>query len=154
MKINCVLLIDDDTICNYLHEKMIRRLNICKEIKIASNGSEALKIIQTHCLENLSPPELILLDLKMPVMDGFDFLQKFKEKFPKHLSKTLIKIITTSAHPSDIQKISNLYPSDIYTKPLTEDILQRIYTDWQQSFSKKKNQSSSRTLASKGHITL
>jgi len=126
MKLNCILLIDDDRICNYLHEKIIRRLNLSEKILSASNGLEALKIIQEYYSQHHVPPELILLDLKMPVMDGFEFLKKFQEKFPKLISQTQINIITTSGHPSDVQKISRLRNISFYIKPLTDEKIKMI----------------------------
>lgn len=123
MKLNCILLIDDDRICNYLHEKIIKRLNLSADVRSASNGSEGLKIIQEYYNQHHVPPQLILLDLKMPVMDGFEFIKKFQENFSKVVHQTQIAIITTSGHPSDVKKISSLININLYIKPLTEDKL-------------------------------
>jgi CheY-like chemotaxis protein len=126
MKLNCVLLIDDDKICNYLHEKIIRRLNISPEVKIACNGKEALRTIKNHIAEFNEAPQLILLDLKMPVMDGFEFLKKFKEEEPQAYANTHIIILTTSAHPKDLEKISKIRKTIFYNKPLTEKNIMEI----------------------------
>jgi CheY-like chemotaxis protein len=126
MKLNCILLIDDDRICNYLHEKIIRRLDLSVDVRSAFNGLEALRMIQEYYSEHHAPPELILLDLKMPVMDGFEFIKKFQENFPKLIHQTKIAIITTSGHPADVQKISCLKNISFYIKPLTEEKLKSI----------------------------
>ena len=126
MKLNCVLLIDDDNICNYLHEKIIRRLNITPEIKIATNGEEALRTIKDHISEFNEAPQLILLDLKMPVMDGFEFLKKLKEEEPQACFNSDIIVLTTSAHPQDLEKISKIRKTTFYNKPLTEKNVKEI----------------------------
>lgn len=126
-KINCVLLIDDDKICNYLHEKAIQRMKMCCEVKVAGNGSEALKSIDKYIRDHHEPPELILLDLKMPVMDGFEFLKKVREKYPAVSNQSIITIVTTSDHPHDFQKISAMGNVELFTKPLTEEKLRYLY---------------------------
>jgi CheY-like chemotaxis protein len=127
MELNCVLLIDDDKICNYLHEKIIQRLNITPQVKIANNGAEALLTIKKHIIEFNEPPQLIFLDLKMPVMDGFEFLKKFKEEDPRACANTDIIILTTSTHPKDLEKISKIRKTNFYNKPLTEQNMPEIF---------------------------
>lgn len=133
MKLNCILLIDDDKICNYLHEKIIRRLNITHKIKTAYNGSEAIHLVNEHLLSDHHPPDIIFIDLKMPVMDGFEFLKKLKEFHPDIFNKATLVILTTSAHPNDLKKISGMKRLEVITKPLTEDKLKGIL---QMHFSK------------------
>lgn len=128
MKLNSILLVDDDKICNYLHEKVIRRLDITKEIHIASNGLEALEVVNAHINEHRDPPQLILLDLKMPVMDGFEFLKKLQDNYLPEISKTIVAVLSTSGHPKDMEKISGYKNVVFFSKPLTDEKLKYIHT--------------------------
>lgn len=69
-KLNFILLIDDDPIANYLTERLLGHLQIAHKIEKAHNGYEALEIIHGHCSKGHSCPDLILLDINMPVMSG------------------------------------------------------------------------------------
>lgn len=69
-KLNCVLLVDDDITTNFLNESLIEEMDIAKQIMVAQNGKEALELIERYFNEESSCPQLILLDINMPVMDG------------------------------------------------------------------------------------
>ena len=71
-----ILLVDDDETSNFLNELLIKGMDIVEEVSIASNGQEALNYLEN---ESGSFPQLIFLDLNMPVMDGFEFLEAFEK---------------------------------------------------------------------------
>ena len=123
-KLNCILLIDDDNINNYLNERLIKRLNVAHDVKVTFNGEEGLGFINHHCKTNNNCcPELILLDINMPVMDGFDFLREF-EKLPIANRKNVnITILTSSSNSKDISTLKELGNFDFINKPLTEEKL-------------------------------
>jgi len=80
-KLNSFLLIDDSKSANVFNDKMIRKINCVEKIYIAENGKEALDILEAGIL-----PEIIFLDINMPVMNGWEFLaeyQKFDESDKK-----------------------------------------------------------------------
>ena len=125
-QIDIVLVIDDDEGWLFIYKNILRKAGIGKQVLTANNGLEGLKILQNIAAKNEKLPELIFLDIKMPVMDGFDFLDEVTKSAEWDLSQTKIFICTSSFHPKDKEK-ANLYPiSGFITKPLTQDILRDI----------------------------
>jgi CheY-like chemotaxis protein len=117
--VNHVLLIDDDEVTNFLNKKIIEKIGGVKNITVATNGFKGIEIIRNISEDGAICPELILLDLNMPVMNGFEFLDIYDSIEFENKDNVRIIILTSSSNPADIKKIQerNL----IYmTKPLTE----------------------------------
>src|SRR5258706_316631 len=70
--------IDDDQICNFLNTKILERMGFVNDIRIALNGKQAIDLFREYYIGIKPLPDIILLDLNMPVMDGFGFLDAFK----------------------------------------------------------------------------
>src|SRR5690606_32947414 len=98
-KLNCILLVDDDPDDNFYHQIIINEMNIVNNIDIARNGIEALEYLKT---EDQLPPDLIFLDLNMPKMNGWEFLEQYKHLGIGQKARVLIVILTTSANPEHI----------------------------------------------------
>ncbi len=123
-KLNCILLVDDDPDDNYFHQIIIKKMNIVNCIDIARNGIEAIAYLKK---ENQNPPDLIFLDLNMPKMNGWEFLEEYKNLSIAQKSKVLIVILTTSASPEHIQKAKEIQDvTGFNSKPLTEEYLTGI----------------------------
>lgn len=122
-KFNKVLLVDDDDISNYLTEVLIQKLDFSGDIEVYKNGEEALNYIR-ECFHNQSEnvcPELVILDINMPVMDGFEFLEEF-EKLQKNNNRDIpVVMLTTSNYNNDIQKAKKYKVAGFVNKPLTEE---------------------------------
>ena len=114
-----ILLVDDDDISNFLAEKIIRRIQLSNIIYTARHGREALTFLRNVCKENDNYPEIILLDIKMPVMNGFEFLEEFfaTNEFPKE--KIAIILLTSSADPLDVEESKRYNINGYINKPLT-----------------------------------
>lgn len=125
-KLSSILLVEDDHITNFLNERLLRKLDLAEDIKVALNGKEALKQIQEQVISHSGFPELILLDINMPVMDGFEFLQRFKELPYDKKEEVTIVVLTTSNNPNDLNKLNELGNSNFVNKPLTEEKLNVI----------------------------
>ena len=130
--LNLILLVDDDETTNFLNQRMLRRINAAQEIKVVTNGEEAIDFLKQACQHQASCPDLIFLDIKMPVMDGFEFLDEY-ETLKHNLSHIpAIMMLTSSASFYDLERLKN-YPDVLrhYSKPLSEtdvrDLLQEYF---------------------------
>jgi CheY-like chemotaxis protein len=130
-KLACTLLVDDDQTTNYLNKMLIKRLGVTEELLVAQNGLEALNLLKEHChTEECSV--LILLDVKMPVMDGFGFLEAYEQLPEAQKKAVIIVMLTTSLHPQDVERVRQYNIAGFISKPLTEekvnDIVQNYFS--------------------------
>ena len=118
-KLTSTLLVDDDETTNFVNEMLLKDMGVTEQILTAHNGQEALELILERC-ENNECPSLILLDINMPVMNGFEFLERYRKlDFPdKHT--VVIGMLTTSLNPRDMDQLVGLPYDDFLSKPLTE----------------------------------
>jgi len=123
-KLNCILLIDDDDDDNYFHQIVINEMNITEHIEVALNGEEALIFLKK---ENQIHPDIIFLDINMPKMNGWEFMEAYKELRADQKAKVVVMMLTTSENPED-KKRAALYPEIIgfNSKPLTDEALAAI----------------------------
>ena len=124
-KIALTCIIDDDPIYIFGTRRMMEIANFCESFMIFNNGKNALETLEKIILAEGTLPELILLDLNMPIMDGWEFLDEFI-KIPCE-QKVTIYIITSSIDNEDIKKAktySNV--SNYILKPVTVDSLKVI----------------------------
>ncbi len=103
-KLNCVLLVDDDDDCHFFNQRLLNKLDCTEQISIVNNGKEALDYLSKAILGAATLPELILLDLNMPLIDGWEFLDEFEKMDQNICGKIVIIILTTSIHPADKEK--------------------------------------------------
>jgi len=105
--IKTVLVIEDDLITMYLNKIVLESASFCDNIVEATNGEEALSYFENIekgdiPMDNL--PEVILLDLNMPVMDGWEFFETYVQKFPEFAKKTNIFILSSSINHEDQER--------------------------------------------------
>lgn len=122
-----ILLIDDDEINNFLSRELFSLS--CPEAVIVSllHVIDGLALVSKNIHSNLKMPDIILLDINMPVMSGWDFVEEF-EKFDKHFTDQInLYIYSSSVYFEDINKAKS-YSSvkDIFTKPLTQMMINEI----------------------------
>ena len=124
-KLNCILLIDDDDLTNILNSLTIKKMDIATTVKVVMNGSEALEYLNAISEEN-PVPELIFLDINMPKMDGWEFLEEYRQEQLNKLNSKII-LLTTSENPDDIEKALK-YPEiqQYCSKPLNKAILTEL----------------------------
>lgn len=127
-KLNCVLLVDDDKVTNFLTERLIKKLDLCDNIKISHNGEEALLYLAQHCcsFDTHNFPELILLDNNMPEMNGIEFLETINEININSDHRIKIVLLTTTENEEVNKKVKQLGVDNTFTKPLTEEKLKEI----------------------------
>lgn len=127
--INCILLIDDNPADNRFHEIRIRKADICKHIRITTSGPEALDYIRKsgdpNQSESFPKADLIFLDINMPGMNGFEFLEEYKKLDQKFKSKMVIVMLTNSLNPDDQKRaLATKEVSEFQNKPLSVKTLQ------------------------------
>ena len=130
-KIRSILLVDDDEATNFINELLIDDLQITDELLVAQNGKEAIELIMQRLLnspdeEKKQHPQLILLDINMPVMDGFDFLEAYKAITFPGKEAAVIAVLTTSLNPRDLERVKKAGVSNFLSKPLTEQALNNL----------------------------
>lgn len=126
--LNKVLCIDDDPIALVLCDLVIKKSGFAGEVITAKNGKEGLAWFSAFFAKNKTlekkelPPQIILLDLNMPVMNGWDFLEDFVMKYSDRLPETKVVIISSTVNPEDFSR-ANRYEIviDFINKPLTEE---------------------------------
>src|SRR5690554_33969 len=116
-----LLLVDDDEIFAYLTRKTIEETKLVDEIKVLGNGQDAIDFLEEVAKNEELLPEVILLDINMPILDGWGFLEEFILLKP-HLKKAItIYMVTTSISPHDYERAKSISEvSDFVIKPVTK----------------------------------
>lgn len=127
-KLNCVLLIDDDEPTNFLNQIIIENSGYVKQIKSVQSGKDALVYLTNMHKEEPSPiPDLIFLDINMPAMNGWEFLEKYRAINTRFKGKVVIVMLTTSLFPEDMALANEISEVSAFeNKPLTEEKLDTI----------------------------
>ena len=124
-KLDCILLVDDDETTNYVNQMLLEDIAVTKEVRVARNGKEALEIIQRQGEEGVYP-DLILLDINMPVMNGFEFLEAYERLDFRHKQSVVIVMLTTSLDPGDLNRLREVPLKGFLNKPLTGEMVQGL----------------------------
>ncbi len=126
-KFERVLLIDDNDIDNFINERMITTNHFSREVIVKSSADAALQYLKSNESNQNALPQLIFLDLNMPVMDGFGFLAEF-EKLPDTIRQDVkVIVLSSSISPEDINRAStNPFVVKYVNKPLSEKYLDAI----------------------------
>lgn len=130
--LDTILCIDDDPITLMLCKMVITKASFSNEIATAKNGEEALKYFntlkQTNSNSNFKKqPQLIFLDLNMPVMGGWEFLDSFRTSDYSDYNDTKVIILSSTIDPEDLEK-SKKYPMviDFLSKPISKEMLEYL----------------------------
>jgi CheY-like chemotaxis protein len=131
-KYYAVMLVDDNEIDNLINQKMIEASNICEHIFIHSGAKSAIEFLKN--IEKLAKgpidlylPEIIFLDIDMPLMDGFQFLDEF-ERLSESIKKNCkVVMLTSSLNPQDMNRAKkNQFVLKYINKPLTQENLKKL----------------------------
>lgn len=125
--IDLVMLVDDNDTDNFISKRIIEITKFAKEVEIKNSGKSALEYLEQNKSNLDKLPNIIFLDINMPIVDGFVFLYEF-EKFDQNLKdKCKVIILSSSDNKRDIDKIvNNNHVVKFITKPLTEGALEEI----------------------------
>ncbi|WP_424003278.1 response regulator [Maribacter sp. IgM3_T14_3] len=126
-KVQTCCIIDDDPIFVYGTKRIIKEVNFAASILVYNDGQEALDGLTKLCIANEPLPDVIFLDLNMPILNGWEFLDEFKNCKSKRSKKIVIYIISSSVDPRDLERVKNYDQVDTYIlKPITPDDLGKI----------------------------
>lgn len=122
-----IMLVDEDEIDNLINQKIIESNSFAEEILVFQTGQDALDYLAEHKDNKDALPELIFLDINMPIMDGFQFLEKY-DAFPEDLKEHCkIIMLSSSISPRDIDRAaSNRFVIKYLNKPLNSRYLEAI----------------------------
>ncbi len=125
--IELVMLVDDNDTDNFISKRIIEITKFAKRVIVKNSGKSALDYLKEHEDNEEELPNLIFLDINMPIVDGFVFLYEF-EKFNSLIKdKCKVIILSSSDNKRDIDKIvNNNHVIKFITKPLTEASLEEV----------------------------
>lgn len=121
-KLKNILLVDDDDIFVYLTKKTIEATHLTNKIKTFCNGKDAINYLVENAENEKLLPEIIFLDLHMPVLDGWGFLAEYITLNPKLHKKIKVYIFTSSISQQDIARSKEItMVTDYIVKPVSRD---------------------------------
>ncbi len=133
-KFHTVMLVDDNEIDNLINQKMIEAADISAHIFTHSGARSAIEFLKN--VEKLSEivqnalPDVIFLDIDMPLMDGFQFLDEFEKMAESTKAHCKIIMLTSSINPQDVNKSKKYsYVKKYINKPLTQENLLKLKDD-------------------------
>ena len=117
------LLIDDDYIDNFVTHKIMETSNFAENVIVSRSAREAITSLSAGTLK----PDVIFLDVRMPLMSGFEFLEEY-DKLKIDKSGIKIFMLSSSLDPLDIKRsMDNKYLTQFIHKPLTQKVLEELY---------------------------
>ncbi|MCX2451752.1 response regulator [Pedobacter sp. PLR] len=121
-------LIDDDTIFVFLTRKTLQVANLSTDLTVFEDGKKALLDLELSADQPDLLPDVIFLDLNMPVLDGWGFLDEYLLLEPKMSKKIEIYIVSSSISPSELERSQSIpVVTDFLTKPLSRSKFVEIF---------------------------
>jgi CheY-like chemotaxis protein len=130
-KYNNVMLLDDNELDNFINEKILEANHFSKKIYVNTSAKSALEFLGnmltmgdtcTHVY-----PEVLFIDINMPIMDGFQFIENFKKNFEQKIKQPKLVILTSSVYHEDKQRAGEISKDIVFlNKPLTQAMLDKI----------------------------
>ncbi len=130
-KYNYVMLLDDNELDNFINQKTIEANNFASKVYLNTGSKSALEFLKnievsSSELYNVFP-QVIFVDLNMPMIDGFQFIENLKKILPNKFNKFKIVILTSSVTLTDKQTANNISKEIMFlNKPLTKEMLDHI----------------------------
>jgi len=135
-KLTCILFIDDDEPTNFLNKLLIEEMRCAHHVQVVHSGNEALEYLTgsgsfKHNRNDHPRPDLIFLDINMPGMDGWEFLDQYKQLPASQKANIVMVMLTTSLNPDD-EKTAQQHAeiSGFENKPLQPEVIKKILSQY------------------------
>lgn len=126
-KLKCIMLVDDNPDDNFFHERVIKKSGAAETVISIESAAEAIDFLKDRKYQGENPPNIIFLDLNMPGMNGWEFIDDYKQLDRGLQSQVVVVMLTTSDNAHDIVRARNTgILADFVTKPLTKEKLEDI----------------------------
>lgn len=127
-KMNLIMLVDEDDIDLMISERLVKKADFAAEFISFTSSLDSLEYLKENADNPEAIPELIFLDINMPEMDGFGFLEEYKNYPTQVQEKCKVVMLSSSIHPDDVEK-AQTYPQCIkyMNKPLSKGYLEQLY---------------------------
>ncbi|MGZ5243031.1 MAG: response regulator [Bacteroidia bacterium] len=130
MKLNCILLVDDDEITNFINKKILENVHAANHIIAVESGEQALAYLTgtgKYADIVVPKPDLILLDINMPGIDGFEFMEAYRDLSINQKGNVVVVMLTKTLFPYDEIKANKSTEIRAFKyKPLTEELAMDI----------------------------
>ncbi len=128
-----ISIVDDDDIYRYSIMRTLKDLNVTKKILVFRDGEEAIDFMLDNLGNSQDLPDVIFLDINMPIMDGFEFMEEYVKIKPKVGKKITVYMISSSVNPVDLEKAKSISEiSDYIVKPIEAEKLVSIIKELEQ----------------------
>lgn len=121
-----VLLVDDDDICLFIHQRVLEQSGLCRWTHSAGNGQRALDVLSQALDGTLPNPDIIFLDLQMPVMDGIAFLEAFQQLDAEQRQRIAVVLLSSSVSEKERACAASLGATHCLTKPFTHEAFRTV----------------------------
>jgi CheY-like chemotaxis protein len=126
-KIETIAVIDDDDIYQFTAQRTFKTIDTIKKVYIFCDGKEAIDFFADNLNDQDKLPDVIFLDLNMPIMDGWQFLKEYILLKPQIGKKIIIYVVSSSMNPDDLLKAKSISEvHDYIVKPITVDKFRKI----------------------------
>lgn len=135
-KLNHILLVDDDKDCNFFHQRLINKMDCVEKLHITKDGKEALDFLNSTENGKHTAPDIIFLDLNMPRMTGWEFLEEYEKLEKEKKAKVVIIMLATALSNGDgervekYQNIINGYKTKYLDQQTMDEILEKHFQDY------------------------
>lgn len=131
-KLNCIMVIDDDEPTNFISKMIIEEADCTQHLQVIESGTKALNYLEKAMAFTVEDncfimPDLLFLDINMPRMNGWEFLEEYRKLKNEHHPKIVIIMLTTSLSPDDKLKAESIPEvAGFENKPITTEMIQRV----------------------------
>ena len=130
-KINTVCIVDDDDVYQFTVKYEIERTDLVGEIKSFSDGEQAIHFLKQAAHSPALLPDILFLDINMPIMDGWDFLEEFAQLNPSLDKKVIIYMVSSSINQKDVDRAKKINEvTDYIIKPINREKLTSLFNQY------------------------